>query len=91
MNTPFMRRQADAAARGVAQKTVNLGDIKKFLAIIPPIPVQEAFVERVAEIQATMAQQERMAEASDQLVAALTAQLFDVAASKPDALAAAPA
>jgi type I restriction enzyme S subunit len=52
MNTPFIRHQADAAARGLAQKTVNLGDIKRFVGIQPPLSAQHAFVERVRDIQA---------------------------------------
>ena len=60
---------------------------------LPPLRLQHEFAFRVAEIQATISQQERMVEASEQLVAALMAQLFDSgAASKAaaDALAAAP-
>ena len=40
--------------------------------------LQRQFAEQAADIQAMIAQQERMAEASDRLIASLMAQLFDV-------------
>jgi hypothetical protein len=43
----------------------------------PPVPLQREFGNHAAEIRAAIAQQERMAETSGQLVASLMAQLFD--------------
>jgi type I restriction enzyme S subunit len=45
--SPALRRQADAAARGVAQKTVNLKDIKSFHVVVPPMVDQLDFVRRL--------------------------------------------
>jgi type I restriction enzyme S subunit len=49
--TPGVRRQADTAARGVAQKTVNLADIKKFSVVAPPIVRQHEFVDLISKIR----------------------------------------
>ncbi|WP_167880516.1 restriction endonuclease subunit S [Nocardioides guangzhouensis] len=52
MASPAVRRQADAAARGAAQKTVNLKDIKAFYVIAPPMEQQLRFVVRMQAIRA---------------------------------------
>lgn len=49
--SPGLRSQADRAARGVAQKTVNLADIKMFKVFAPPLDVQHQFVSHVKECQ----------------------------------------
>ena len=57
--------------------TISTSNVKSARVPVPPIQLQDEFAGNVAEIEATIAQQERMAEASDQLVASLMAQLFD--------------
>jgi hypothetical protein len=52
---------------------------------VPPEPLQRDCAERMADAQVTIAQQERMAEATDQMVAAIMAQLFDGAGAKRQA------
>jgi type I restriction enzyme S subunit len=39
-----VRRQADEAVRGVAQKTLNLEDLKRFRILLPPVTEQERYV-----------------------------------------------
>jgi type I restriction enzyme S subunit len=46
--SPPLQVQADRVARGVAQKTVNLADIKRFLAFHPPLALQREFARRAA-------------------------------------------
>jgi restriction endonuclease S subunit len=65
----------------------NMTIVRNLRLAVPPLGMQDTFASRVADIQATITQQERMAEASEQLVAALMARLFDGAPSKPAALA----
>ena len=43
MNTPFVKAQADQRARGIAQKTLNLSEIRQFQVVIPPIVEQIKF------------------------------------------------
>ncbi|MDX1999557.1 MAG: restriction endonuclease subunit S [Thermoanaerobaculia bacterium] len=45
-----LRRQAERAARGVAQKTVNLSEIRDFLVLAPPLEAQRDFARKVASI-----------------------------------------
>src|SRR5260370_2683030 len=47
LNTPSLTSQADQTARGIAQKTVNLAEIRKFKVLVPPLPLQKEFAKRV--------------------------------------------
>lgn len=49
--TDFVKKQADKKARGVAQKTLNLEDIRKMEIILPPIEAQKEFVEKIKTIR----------------------------------------
>src|SRR6266545_5043930 len=49
--SPSVKRQADRMARGVAQKTLNLGDISRFLVLCPPLALQRDFAHRVARVE----------------------------------------
>lgn len=51
MNTPFILNQAHACARGVAQKTLNLSEIRKFRIILPPHKLQDEFSSKVMLIK----------------------------------------
>jgi type I restriction enzyme, S subunit len=73
-----VRDQLLARAKdAINQSSINQGDVCSVIVQLPPLALQSDFVERSAEAQATIAQQERMLEASDRLVASLMAQLFD--------------
>ncbi|MCX5964010.1 MAG: N-6 DNA methylase [Cyanobacteria bacterium] len=52
LSSSFILNQADAAATGVAQKTVSLTTLRDFSIPVPPIEIQKAIV---AEIQAEQA------------------------------------
>jgi len=43
MNTPYVKAQADQRARGIAQKTLNLSEIRQFRVVIPPVVEQKKF------------------------------------------------
>lgn len=49
--SPGGKVQADEKAIGVAQKTLNLNAIKNFKIILPPLPLQQQFAERVEAIE----------------------------------------
>lgn len=57
LNTPWLKSQADQSARGVAQKTVNLAEIRKFNVLVPPLPLQNRFAKLVTEIRELEAKQ----------------------------------
>ena len=42
---------ADKVATGIAQKTVGLNSIRKFEIIIPPLPLQNLFAQRIEQIE----------------------------------------
>ena len=44
MQSDGIKQQADRQVRGVAQKTLNLRELKKFRVIIPPLEEQELYV-----------------------------------------------
>ena len=77
-NTRFMKRRLFDTARGaIGQSNINAKEVKSFPVPLPPLDLQHAFAEWVADIQAAIAQQDRMAEASEDLMASLMAQAFD--------------
>lgn len=49
--SPSVRRQADKVARGVAQKTVNLADIRNFIIFSPSLESQRDFSLRSAAVE----------------------------------------
>jgi type I restriction enzyme, S subunit len=51
LNTPALKLRADQSARGIAQKTVNLAEIRKFNVLVPPLKAQKEFAERVVEVR----------------------------------------
>jgi type I restriction enzyme S subunit len=53
--SPPLKRQADTVARGVAQKTVNLADIREFVVFIPSLAVQRDLATRISSIDALKA------------------------------------
>lgn len=75
--SPPVRRQADGFARGVAQKTINLADIRRYLVFAPPIEMQQHFADRVETIhRAKAAHQSALAEL-DALFVSLQAEAFE--------------
>lgn len=71
-----VKRQADRAARGIAQPTINLRDIKKFKIKLPEISHQLAFVDRITAIQRMRAAQAESARLADELLASLQSRAF---------------
>jgi type I restriction enzyme S subunit len=57
--------------------TISTSNVKSVMVPVPPRQLQSEFANRAAEIQATIAQQEVMAEASNRLATALMDRLFD--------------
>lgn len=51
IESPGVRRQVDRAARGVAQKTVNLADLKALKVFAPPLEIQRVFTNKLTLIQ----------------------------------------
>jgi type I restriction enzyme S subunit len=66
LNSPSARERADTVARGVAQKTVTLGDLAEFEIPLPPLSEQRRIVDK---IEALTTRSRRAREALDTLPA----------------------
>lgn len=49
--TPSMKNEADMAATGIAQKTVGLSSLRRFIIPLPPLPLQQEFASKVEAIE----------------------------------------
>jgi len=58
LNSPLLKRQADSAARGVAQKTVTLGSLRGFILPLAPLSEQRRIDARIEELFAEIAEGE---------------------------------
>lgn len=74
--SPGVRRQADTAARGVAQKTVNLADIKKFSVVTPPMARQLKFVDRLSKVSELQRMHRSHLDGANDLFSALQTRAF---------------
>jgi type I restriction enzyme, S subunit len=76
LQSPGVRQQVDKVARGVAQKTVNLADLKKLIVFQPPLPLQQQFAQRIAAIEALKATHREALTQLDALFASLQHRAF---------------
>jgi type I restriction enzyme S subunit len=76
LTTPALKAQADLAARGIAQKTINLGEIRKFEVITPSMDEQVRFATHVATAKSIQAQQSVATAKAQAAFDALLAQCF---------------
>ena len=61
---------------GTVVPQINKRDLAPLTISVPPVELQKAFGEKVSDIQAMIAQQDRMAAASERLVQSLMAEVF---------------
>ena len=52
LNTQYAKAQADIAAKGIAQRTVTLTNLKKMKVMLPPLSLQHSFATKVRAIEA---------------------------------------
>ena len=74
--SPPLKRQADRAAKGVAQKTVNLSEIREFIVFQPPLQLQREFARRVTAVEKLKAAQRASLAELDALFATLQHRAF---------------
>ena len=74
--TPALKAQADLAARGIAQKTVNLGEIRKYRVVSPPLEEQQRFASRAVTARSIQSQQSAATAKAQATFDALLAQVF---------------
>ena len=71
-----VRRQVDKVAKGVAQKTVNLADLKSLLVFAPPLPLQQTFATRIQAIESLKTTHRSALAELDALFASLQQRAF---------------
>jgi len=76
MASPALKRQASGVARGVAQPTVNLGDIRKFKIVTPPLAEQRSFADMVERVRAHRIAIKSASRRYDELFASLQSRAF---------------
>ncbi|MEI2715010.1 MAG: restriction endonuclease subunit S [Nocardioides sp.] len=76
LKSPLVRRQAVRAARGVAQPTVNLADIKRFAVVVPPIADQRAFANEAEAVRTQQLAMRLVSSREDALFASLQSRAF---------------
>ncbi len=76
MQLPLMKRQADRWARGAAQPTINLKELREMVVPLPPIPLQREFARRVTAVEALKTAQRASLAELDALFATLQHRAF---------------
>jgi type I restriction enzyme S subunit len=76
MQSTMFREQVEQQVRGVAQKTLNLGELQEIKIFVPPLSLQEEFagvVRRVESLRGRMGESTRQVEG---LFESLLAEVF---------------
>ena len=76
MQSEGVRRQADRQVRGIAQKTLNLRELKKFKIIFPPLSKQEEYVTFRRKIERYLYKQKQAFENQNNLFNSLLQRAF---------------
>lgn len=76
LKTDFVQRQIDRKVIGVAQKTLNLNQLKEIDIISPPIALQNRFAEQIQNIEQQKEKVKAQLLASEHLFQALLKQAF---------------
>ncbi len=71
-----VRRQVDKVAKGVAQKTVNLADLKGLTVLAPPLALQQTFATRIQAIESLKTTHRTALSELDALFASLQQRAF---------------
>jgi type I restriction enzyme S subunit len=76
MQLPLVKRQADRWARGVAQPTINLKELREMVVPLPPISLQREFARRVTAVEKLKSTQRTSLAELDALFATLQHRAF---------------
>ena len=72
-----VKGQADVVATGIAQRTVSLNSLRGFNIILPPLPLQQLFAQRIELIEKQKAEVQRTIKDLETLLASRMQYWFD--------------
>ncbi|MEO5630598.1 MAG: restriction endonuclease subunit S [Nitrospiraceae bacterium] len=75
--SPAIQKLIWSLAGGSASPHLNVGDIKEFVAALPPLPLQKEFAARVSEIRAVQAEQAASCRRLDDLFKSMLHRAFN--------------
>jgi type I restriction enzyme S subunit len=84
LNSPTIRAVAERVAKGVAQRTVTLGDLKNFEIPLPSLPEQRSIADILEKADAIRRKHRRAAQDGDKLFNSLLARAFSGKLSAAD-------
>lgn len=76
LNTSYVRSQADQRVRGIAQKTLNLSELRQFKIILPPLDLQRSFSTQVKSMRHLVALRRHLSEKVNTLFSLLLHRAF---------------
>jgi type I restriction enzyme S subunit len=76
MQSDGIKRQADQQVRGIAQKTLNLKELKSFQVFNPPINLQKKYAAIRRKIESKLQKQQKMLQESENLFNSLLQKAF---------------
>lgn len=76
MQSDGIKRQADRQVRGVAQKTLNLRELKQFQVLVPPLSEQEQYILFRRKVESAMNKQQDELKAQHNLFNSLLQRAF---------------
>ncbi len=76
MQSPGIKNQADKQARGVAQKTLNLRELKEFEIFVPPRSEQDKYVSIRRKIDSSLTSYQKCCDTQDNLFNSLLQKAF---------------
>ena len=74
---PSIKHIADRVANGIAQKTVSLTSLRRFSIILPPLPLQQSFAQKIEQIERQKAAIQKTITDLETLLAARMQYWFD--------------
>ncbi len=76
LESPFLKNQIEQRIRGVAQKTLNLSELKLLEIILPPLPLQQKFATLVEQVEHLRTKQRESEKELENLFGSLMQRYF---------------
>ena len=76
LESPFLKNQIEQRVRGVAQKTLNLSELKFLEIILPPLPLQQKFATLVEQVEQLRTRQRESEKELENLFGSLMQKYF---------------